>query len=97
MLGTAISLSAYISACTRFVGITLLPLNIFYVYSCVLLHDLCYMTCLQCNEACSLKKVRQSVTIQKVDSELGVGEVSVEDWHTCMLQIFVICIVQVLW
>jgi hypothetical protein len=43
------------------------------------------------------KKVGQSVTIQKMDSELGVGEVSVEDWHTCTLQIFVICIVQVLW
>ena len=40
MLGTAFSLSAYISACTHFVGITLLPFNIFYTYSYVLLHDL---------------------------------------------------------
>ena len=75
MLGTAFRLSAYISVCTHFVGITLLPLNIFYMYSCVLLHDLrvyctvplrvltarANMSEMQCSSQLR-KKVGQSIT-----------------------------------
>jgi len=49
------------------------------------------MSQMQCSSQLR-KKVGQSITTQKEDSELGVGEVSVEDWHTCLSQIFIICI-----
>jgi len=54
------------------------------------------MSQMQCSSQLR-KKVGQSITTQKEDSELGVGEVSVEDWHTCLSQIFIICIAKILW